>query len=293
MVPVASLLTAALMLLAISCKQQTSNVGITRATPAATTTPTLTSTPSATQTPSVPREVKVVRNKMGMELVNVLAGSFMMGSDVNDNEKPAHQVTIGKDFYMGRYEVTQAQWQAVMDTTVREQRDKANPSLDLAGEGDKYPMYYVNWDEAQEFIKKLNAQNDGYTYRLPSEAEWEYACRAGTTGDYAGNLDAMAWYNDNTNGTLHPVGQKQPNAWGLYDMHGNVLEWCQDWYHDSYNGAPMDGSAWVSGGGQKRILRGGSAYNHAIGLRSAERVRTPPDNRSNIIGFRLVAAART
>jgi formylglycine-generating enzyme required for sulfatase activity len=293
MIPVASLLAAALMLLAISCKQQTSNVGITRATPTATTTPTLTSTPSATQTPSVPREVKVVRNKMGMELVYVLAGSFMMGSDMHDNEKPVHRVTIGKDFYMGRYEVTQEQWRKVKGTTVQQQGNKVSTSEILSGEGDNYPMYYVSWDEAQEFIKKLNAQNDGYTYRLPSEAEWEYACRSGTTGDYAGNLDSMAWYYDNSDGKSHPVGQKQANAWGLYDMHGNVLEWCQDWYQDSYNGAPTDGSAWVSGGGQKRLLRGGSWYNHAIGLRSAERVRTPPDNRSNIIGFRLVAVART
>ena len=133
---------------------------------------------------------------------------------------------------MGRYEVTQAQWQAVMGN---------NPS-NFKG-CDQCPVETVSWDDAQEFIRKLNAQNDGYKYRLPSEAEWEYACRAGTTGDYAGNLDEMAWYGKNSGGKTHSVGQKQANGLGLYDMHGNVWEWVEDRYHHNYNRAPTDGSA--------------------------------------------------
>jgi formylglycine-generating enzyme required for sulfatase activity len=200
MVPVASLLAAALMLLAISCKQQTSNVGITSAKPSARTTPTVTSTPSATPTPSLPGEVKVVRNKMGMEFVFVPAGKFMMGStdaevqrafeqeqrdyegarlDSFTPEKPQHQVTIPQGFYMGKYEVTQALWQKVM---------RNNPSSFKGC--DQCPVEKISWDDVHAFIGKLNAQNDGYTYRLPSEAEWEYACRAETTGDSAGDFES-------------------------------------------------------------------------------------------------------
>ena len=133
--------------------------------------------------------------------------------------------------------------------------------------------------------------NDAYRYRLPSEAEWEYACRAGTTGDYAGTLNDMAWYAENSENRTHPVGQKQPNAWGLFDMHGNVWEWCEDWYHETYSGAPTDGSAWLSGGEHKyRVLRGGSWNYYA---RSAIRVYFPPDWRNDAYGFRVVAVART
>jgi formylglycine-generating enzyme required for sulfatase activity len=159
----------------------------------------------------------------------------------------------------------------------------------------------------------------GREYRLPSEAEWEYACRAGTTGPYAGNLDAMAWYGNNAgrqyidadaiwrtdqsnyymrianNGNqTHPVGSKQANTFGLYDMHGNVWEWCEDVYHWDYNGAPSDGSAWVTGGEQKyRVLRGGSWLNYASYLRSAKRHWFEPGLRDLNIVFRVVAHART
>jgi formylglycine-generating enzyme required for sulfatase activity len=230
----------------------------------------------------------VVRNRIGMEFVYVPAGSFMMGS-LNgfpvEFEKPVHQVTIREGFYMGKYEVTQAQWRRVMGN---------NPSKHKGC--DQCPVEYVSWYDAQEFIKKLNAQNDGYTYKLPSEAEWEYACRAGTTGDYAGDLDSMAWYGQNSGNQTHPVGQKQPNAFGLYDMYGNVWEWCEDVFHDSYNDAPTDGSAWLSGGEQQsRVLRGSSYFNPPTNiLRSASRFRMDPDFRSNCgcLGFRLVAVAR-
>ena len=230
-----------------------------------------------------------------------------MGSENGDNyAKPMHRVTISEVFFMGKYEVTQAQWQKVMGN---------NPSN---FKGDNLPVETVSWDDAIAFLAKLNAQNDGYTYRLPSEAEWEYAARAGTTGNYAGDLDSMAWYGNNSGrtrldtaeifrtesanyskritengGQTHAVGSKLPNAFGLFDMHGNVWEWCQDWYHDSYAGGPTDGSAWLSGGEQKyRVLRGGSWDDLAFGLRSAYRNRGAPDLRYNILGFRVVAVAR-
>jgi formylglycine-generating enzyme required for sulfatase activity len=243
-------------------------------------------------------------NQAGIEFVLIPPGSLMMGS-VNGaaDEKPVHQVTIGQAFYMGKYEVTQAQWQSVMGS---------NPSN---FKGDNLPVETVSWDDAVAFIARLNAQNDGFAYRLPTEAEWEYACRAGTTGDYAGDLDAMAWYGNNSGrgrldaaeiyrtdsanyykritengGQTHAVGTKLPNSFGLFDMHGNVWEWCQDWYHDSYNGAPTDGSAWLSGGEQKyRVMRGGSWYADAAVLRSAARRRDTPGYDYNLYGFRVVA----
>jgi formylglycine-generating enzyme required for sulfatase activity len=220
-----------------------------------------------------------------IELVRIPPGSFMMGStNGNADEKPVHQVTINYSFYMGKYEVTQAQWQAVMGD---------NQSRFYAC-GGNCPVETVQWDDVQKFIQRLNGMNDGHTYRLPTEAEWEYACRAGTTGDYAGNLSEMAWYSeDPLKGKTHAVGGKQPNSWGLADMHGNVWEWCQDWYHETYYGAPTDGSAWLSGGQQKdRVLRGGSYFNLAADLRSASRSRNEPHNRLETIGFQVVAVAR-
>lgn len=251
-------------------------------------------------------------NSSGMEFVEIPAGEFMMGStNGKASEQPIHQVRIGQPFYMGKYEVTQTQWQSIMGT---------NPSN--FSSCDNCPVEQVSWDDAQRFLAKLNDRNDEFHYRLPSEAEWEYACRAGTTGDYAGDLDSMGWYGNNSgnsrldadrifredqsnyfkrlqnNGNrTHPVGTKQPNAFGLYDMHGNVQEWCQDWGHDNYAGAPTDGSAWLSREGKKsRVSRGGSWYLIASTLRSASRNWTVPlpgfddiDQRDIDIGFRVVA----
>jgi formylglycine-generating enzyme required for sulfatase activity len=180
-------------------------------------------------------------NSIGMEFVKIPAGSFMMGSDKCDNEKPIHKVTISQDFWLQKTEVTQAQWQAVMGN---------NPSN---FKGNNLPVETVSWDDAQEFIKKLNAKGEG-TYRLPTEAEWEYAARAGTTGDYAGNLDSMAWYSANSDMKTHPIGQKQANAWGLYDMHGNVWEWCEDWYDSYPSGTVTDPTGAASG--SYRVIRG-------------------------------------
>lgn len=224
---------------------------------------------------------KSIPNRIGMELVWIPPGSFMMGSENGEsNEKPAHQVTIREGFYMGKYEVTQAQWQQVM---------KANPSN---FKDDSLPVETISWIDAKKFIEKLNEMNDGFAYRLPSEAEWEYACRAGTTGDYAGNLDSMAWHKDNSSKQTHPVGQKQANAFGLYDVHGNVWEWCEDVWHKNYNGAPTDGSIWSSGGNSSyRVIRGGSWINFSL-LRSATRAWNDLGKGESHIGFRVAASAR-
>ncbi|RPI17804.1 MAG: formylglycine-generating enzyme family protein, partial [Acidobacteriales bacterium] len=162
------------------------------------------------------------------EFVSVAPGEFQMGCSPGDNEcgddeKPAHRVKITKAFEIGKYEVTQAQWEAVMG---------ANPS---ATRGPDLPVEQVSWYDVQEFLSAMNGRNDGYFYRLPTEAEWEFAARAGTTGVRYGELDAIAWYGRNSGDQPHPAGGKQPNAWGVYDMLGNVWEWCQDWYQaDSY-----------------------------------------------------------
>jgi formylglycine-generating enzyme required for sulfatase activity len=221
----------------------------------------------------------VVKNSLGMELVSIPPGSFCMGStNHGSDERPLHEVTIKEGFYVGRYEVTQDVWQKVMGN---------NRSF---FKGAKLPVEQVAWDEAQSFVNKLNERGDGFIYRLPSEAEWEYACRAGTIGDYAGDLNDMAWYLDNSEKGTHPVGLKKPNAFGLYDMHGNVFEWCQDTYHQNYKGAPTDGSAWVEGGEpNSRVLRGGSWLYEADLLRSAYRYGFVQEHRSYSLGIRVVA----
>ena len=219
-------------------------------------------------------------NSVGIEFVHVPPGKFMMGStNGNADEKPVHQVTINYSFYTGKYEVTEEQWQAVMGNNPSNFKDCPN-----------CPVEQVSWDDAQKFVQRVNQMNDGYTYRLPTEAEWEYACRAGTTGEYAGNLSEMAWYSENSGNKTHPVGGKRPNDWGLYDMHGSVSEWCEDWYHETYYGTPTDGSAWLSGGKQMyRVLRGGSRYEPANISRSAYRAWDFPADRNLSLGFRVVA----
>jgi len=212
-----------------------------------------------------------------LELVRIEPGSFQMGSENgNSNEKPVHGVTIRRGFELGKYEVTQAQWRAVMGK---------NPSHFSKG-GDACPVESVSWDDAQAFIGTLNARRDGYTYRLPTEAEWEYAARAGTTGDYAGNLDELGWYDKNAGGTTHLVGQKRPNAWGLYDMHGNVWEWVSDWFASYSAGSVTDPTGASSGA--YRVFRGGSWPDTAGNCRSAIRSGYLPGFRFNFLGFRLL-----
>ena len=211
------------------------------------------------------------------EMVLIPAGDFEMGSkNGGANEKPPHTVNV-KIFAIGKTEVTQGQWKAVMGS---------NPSS-FKDCGDTCPVENVSWNDVQAFIQKLNAKT-GKQYRLPSEAEWEYACRAGSQQEYCGsdNIDSVAWYNGNSGNKTHPAGQKQANAWGLYDMSGNVWEWLEDNYHDNYNGAPTDGSAW-QGDGAKRVLRGGSWYFELQNARAANRVRDDPALRNYNDGFRL------
>jgi len=224
-----------------------------------------------------------------MELIP--AGTFMMGRYAGEQdsypwEDPEHEVTLANDFYLGKYKVTQAQWKALMGN---------NPSH-FVGDLNR-PVESVSWNDAQDFIAALNLLGQG-VFRLPSEAEWEYACRAGTTTRFYWGDDpeytlitSYAWYEHNSAGTMHPVGQKAPNAWGLYDMNGDAWEWCQDLWHEDYTNAPTDGSAWESTGSKQdagRVGRGGAwnAFNEYC--RSAYRSFDYPENSANNIGFRVV-----
>ncbi len=213
------------------------------------------------------------------EMVEIPAGSFQMGANDAPFASPIHTVTLSRSFALGRTEITQGQWKAIMSS---------NPSYFKAC-GGNCPVDSVTWDEAKDFIQRLNAKT-GKGYRLPSEAEWEYACRAGKKyEEYCGGdqLDAVGWYGE---AGPHPVGEKHPNAWGLYDMSGNVWEWVEDCWHRSYNGAPSDGSAWISDCGSFRIsrgIRGGTWYFSADNARAATRSYLAPTNRHYIYGFRV------
>ena len=217
------------------------------------------------------------------DMVYVQGGTFTMGatseqgSDAYSDEKPAHRVTVG-DFYIGKYEVTQAQWKAVMGS---------NPS---SFKGDNLPVERVSWNDVQEFIRKLNALT-GKTFRLPTEAEWEYAARGGNKSQgykYAGsnNIETVAWYYGNSGSKTHPVGGKAPNELGLYDMSGNVFEWCSDWY-GSYSSGSLTNPQGPSSG-SFRVLRGGSWDYRSRFCRVSDRYYYIPDGGSNYYGFRLV-----
>ncbi len=221
-------------------------------------------------------------------------GEFLMGSPDSDSdalsdEKPQHQVKVNS-FAIGKYPVTQAQYEAVMGTNPSHCKNNSWFKNNLQN-----PVEQVSWNDAQAFCQKLS-QITGKTYRLPTEAEWEYACRAGTTtryyfGDDANQLGDYAWYEGNSQNTTHPVGQKRPNAWGLYDMSGNVWEWCEDDWHNNYIGAPTDGSAWIKNNNDNdyRILRGGCWGFDPTVCRSAIRgINYRRDNRSLNLGFRVV-----
>jgi formylglycine-generating enzyme required for sulfatase activity len=224
---------------------------------------------------------------LNLDLVYLHAGSFVIGSPASEkgrfkNEGPQTQVTLTKGFWLGRTSVTQGQWVALMN---------ANPSNI---KGTDLPVDQVSWDDAMEFCRKMTEREraagrlpEGYTYTLPTEAQWEYACRAGTAGPIAGDgkLDDLAWYSENSGNTAHPVGQKQQNAWGLFDMHGNVWEWCRDWFGDYPGVNVTDPTGPISG--SARVVRGGSCSVPARFCRAAFRRSTVPSERQNHLGFRL------
>ena len=240
-------------------------------------------------------------NGVTLEMVSIPGGKFLMGSPAGegyDSEKPQHQVTV-PPFFMGKYAVTQAQWRAVASLPKVERDLDPDPSHLKGG---YRPVEQVNWYDAVEFCKRLSKKT-GREYRLPSEAEWEYACRAGTTTPFyfgatistdLANYDGNYTFADGPKGQYRqqttPVGQFPPNAFGLYDLHGNVWEWCADTWHDNYVGVPTDGSAWTIGGNNNHsLLRGGSWYSYPVNCRSA--YRKNHGVRGNIyahVGFRVV-----
>jgi formylglycine-generating enzyme required for sulfatase activity len=234
---------------------------------------------------------------LGLKFVSIPAGTFMMGSPATesgrwDHEGPQHQVTISKGFELQATEVTQGQWVAVMGSNPSNfQSPEHCPGEHVESGGLRMcpnnPVEQVSWDMAQEFIQKLNSRGDGYRYRLPTEAEWEYAARAGTTGPYAGDVDAMAWYELNSGDMTHPVAKKQANAWGLYDMHGNVWEWTADWFGSYRSGAVTDPTGPSTG--SIRVYRGGSWSYGAQYCRSAYRNDLSPlFHDDGFLGFRLL-----
>lgn len=213
------------------------------------------------------------QNQLGMNFAEIPAGNFTMGGSGND-EQPRHKVNL-PGFWMGTTTVTQAQWRAVLGDA---------PSKFT---GDNLPVEQVSWDDVQRFIAALNDKEADRSYRLPSEAEWEYACRAGSTGETYGELNANAWYGSNSGSTTQAVGQKRANAFGLYDMLGNVWQWCADPWHDSYHGAPTDGTVWL-GSGSPYVTRGGCWDNNEVSLHFSIRGRFGSTFRYLAIGFRLV-----
>jgi formylglycine-generating enzyme required for sulfatase activity len=219
-----------------------------------------------------------------MEFVLIPAGEFLMGSNEYGGGRP-HTVRISQPFYLGQYEVTQGQWQAIMGNNPS--KFQGDPTL---------PVERVSWEDVQEFIRRLNAQEGSSKYRLPTEAEWEYAARAGTTtaysfGDDPDRLGDYAWFRDNSDGKTHPVGQKAPNPWQLYDMHGNVWEWVQDLGAPYAAGAAVDpaGPSW-NWGSLSRVYRGGSWWGTAMYCRSADRtyIVSGFGNGDGYIGYRLL-----
>lgn len=241
-------------------------------------------------------------NSLGIEFTRIPAGTFAMGSPETDPEgrameRPRHEVTISRPLWVARTEVTQAEWEQIMGENPYE-RDRSNPYYARPGMAERitrpdHPAT-VSWNDAQEFIAALNAAEDGPDYRLPTEAEWEYFARAGTTtryyfGDDGSELGDHAWFGAGfAEGGHHPVGQKTPNPWGLHDIHGNVWEWVQDRYDaDYYATSPSTDPAGPESGAA-RVVRGGSWHSTGDGWRSAARRDYEPDYRGISIGFRLV-----
>ena len=267
-----------------------SNIQITLTKEAVATQQNIVSQPAVAQQPVVQAPIAnsdnisiPVKNGINIDMVRVEAGTFTMGAtaemeDPNDNEKPTHRVTLTNDYYIGKYEVTQALWQTVMGN---------NPSM---FKGDNLPVEQVSWDDCQEFISKLN-RITGKMFRLPTEAEWEYAARGGNKSrdyQYSGsnNLFDVAWFWNISGNKTHAVGTKQANELGIYDMSGNVCEWCQDWY-GKYNSSSQVNPTGANSG-LDRVYRGGGWRNGARGCHSSCRDGYAPGYRYNVLGLRLV-----
>lgn len=242
-------------------------------------------------------QTQVTKVYNGITFVLIPHGTFNMGSatSVFTDERPVHSVTISTDFYISQYEITQQQWVNVMGT---------RPWLDSGGNPKQYaqanpsaPAVYVSWNDVQSFISKLNKTAGKTIYWLPTEAEWEYVCRAGTTDDTfftaPDTLDAYAWYRDDLpigQQYAQPVGEKDPNPWGLYDVYGNVREWCQDWYDISYYSVSPDTDPAGPDNGQGKVVRGGSFMEDSSYCNSTRRLVIAPSNAVYDVGFRLARA---
>lgn len=250
--------------------------------------------PGAIATENEPKEW--TESLTEMQFVWIPGGCFMMGSPEDEpgrggrgeDEGPLHEVCVD-GFWMGKYEVTQGQWQQIMGE---------NPSSHTEGkvgmDPANHPVDTISWETVQEFILKLNEKTETDIFRLPSEAEWEYACRAGTQtaysfGDDVKKLGEYAWFGENSLGKSHPVGQLKPNAYGLYDMHGNVYEWTADPWHPNYDGAPSDGQVWKTERESSVRMMRSSSWKHPRGdQRCAYRRATSQGSYHQTIGFRLL-----
>ena len=254
----------------------------------------------------VPQIEEYVENggdwSLNLTMVKVEGGTFEMGataeqgSDASSDEQPTHMVTLSA-YHMSKYEITQAQWKAVMGTTIEQQRDKRDedefeldPPSKLYGVGDNYPMYHVSWKEAKAFCEKLS-QKTGKTYVLPTEAQWEFAARGGKNSKaykYSGSntLGDVAWYDDNSDGNTHEVGTKTKNELGIYDMSGNVKEWCADVFGE-YSSDDVTDPAGLSAGSD-RVIRGGGRSSYDSSCRVSFRESDYSDLRTGSLGFRVV-----
>ncbi len=222
--------------------------------------------------------------------VQLPRGSFLMGSDdvlAKEREKPLHEVHINYDIAISKRQVTVEEYMLFAQATGAEVPEERHEHL-----GFDVPVRRVRYHDAKAYCE-WKTQREGMTYRLPTEAEWEYACRAGSSGNYCFGDDERAfgeyaWYTDNSEGVTHDVGTKKPNAWGLYDMHGNVWEWCADWYSESYENTPTDGSAYKISNEKGRVLRGGSWNGTAENSRCSSRINLGSGGRNYFVGFRVV-----
>ncbi|HSH94671.1 MAG TPA: formylglycine-generating enzyme family protein [Roseimicrobium sp.] len=240
----------------------------------------------------------------GISFIRIPAGSFTMGTGdasqaelkklehwtrFNEQERPAKTVTLSKGFLIGKFEITQKQWRDIMP----------NNKTPSAFKGDTLPVDSVSWDEVQVFIREINKKEKSNKYRLPTEAEWEYCARAGGNGTFGlgqakvaitfENIDGFAWHKENSEKKTQPVGKNKPNAWGVYDMAGNVWEWCQDWHDPAwYAKMPAQDPINKADGNTERVIRGGSWFLDVQHLRPANRSANPPNSKTSYLGFRLV-----